>query len=351
MSLPFEPPFALMEAEPAETLPSGSWQYEPKWDGQRCLVFRDDERVVLQSKTGEPLERYFPELQRAIVSLPPGRFVLDGQLLIAREGRISARWLQEHVHPSAHRVSKLSHDEPAGFVAFDMLFDPEAGLMLERPLSERRSALEAFATKYFAGCESLWLSPVTRSQKTAQEWLESGDSALDGVLAKKLDQPYRSGDKRAARKVPAGRTACCAVGGLRWSTSADSAPEALLLGLYGADNLLHYVGYAGVGARADEILRKVRPLLGDGGFTGRVPGEPSRWGGGRAGKWEPVRPELSVEVRYGHFDGERFREGATLRTLDGALPARACTFEQLQPVNDGAMLVLLAPPAVTSSAG
>jgi ATP-dependent DNA ligase len=346
MSLPLEPPFAPMEAEAAESLPSGAWQYEPKWDGLRCLVFRDDEHVFLQSKTGEPLQRYFPELQRSLVSLPAGRFVLDGQLLIAREGRISARWPREHLHPSLARVGKLSQDEPAAFVAFDLLFDPEAGLMLERKLSERRGALEAFAAKYFEGRDSLWLSPATRSHGTARAWLESGDSALDGVLAKKLDAPYLSADKSAARKVAVPRTAACVVGGLRWSARENGAPDALLLGLYDVDNLLHFVGFAGVGERQAEVLQRVRPLLrSDGGFTGRVPGEPSRWGSERSGKWEPLRPELAVEVRYGHFDEERFREPTTLSKLPADALPRACTFEQLRPANDGALLLLLAQPA------
>jgi ATP-dependent DNA ligase len=334
-----------MEAKPADALPVGAWQYEPKWDGMRCLVFRDDEGVVLQSKTGEPLQRYFPELQQALVALPPGRFVLDGQLLIAREGSVSAQWLRERIHPSLGRVGKLSRDEPAGFVAFDLLFDPEAGLLLERPLSERRAALEAFAALRFEGRDSLWLSPATRSRQTAQEWLESGDAALDGVLAKQLDAGYRAADMSAAHKVAVPRTASCVVAGLRWSATEDGAPDALLLGLYGADNLLHHVGSAPVGEMKDGVMKRVRPLLGDGGFTGRVPGDPSRWGSERAGKWDPVRPSLSALVGYGHFDGDRFREPAALLRLPHDEPARACTFDQLQPARDGSLLALLAQPA------
>jgi ATP-dependent DNA ligase len=351
MNLPLQPKVAPMEAEPADSLPTGAWQYEPKWDGLRCLVFRDDEQVVLQTKAGDEVQRYFPELQRSLLALPAGRFVLDGQLLIVREGRVSAQWLRDHIHPSAGRVDKLSHDEPAAFVAFDMLVDPEAGLLVERKLSERRAALEAFAEKYFAGRDTLWLSPATRSHKTALEWLGSGDSALDGVLAKKLDAPYgSSAEKSAARKVALARTATCVVGGLRWSAKEDGAPDAVMLGLYDAGNLLHYVGIAGVGELQAEILKRVRPLLGDGGFTGRVPGEPNRWGGDRSGKWEPVRPELNVQVRYGHFDGERFREPATIVKLPAEQPPRSCTLQQLRPANDGAMLLLLAQPPVASRA-
>lgn len=350
MSLPLPRPFPPMESQLAEKLPSGAWHYEPKWDGFRCLAFRDGDQLFLQSKSGQPLARYFPELVRALLSLRARRFVLDGEIVVPRGGRLSFDALLQRIHPAESRVRKLSLELPAVYVAFDLLVDPQGRSLVERELSVRRAALEAFATIYFAGRTDLQLSPATRSRQAAEAWLRSTGAALDGVLAKKLDAPYRSGDRTAMRKVKVLRTAECVVGGLRWSATDEGELGSLLLGLYGDDNLLHHVGFTSSFGDVERpaLLKRVRPLLGDGGFTGRAPGGPSRWGSARSGQWEPVRTELVAEVRYDHFTDGRFRHGTQLLRFRPDKPARSCTFEQVEPRGEDSLLGLLAAPAAAA---
>jgi ATP-dependent DNA ligase len=350
MSLPLPRTYAPMEAQLVEELPRGAWQYEPKWDGFRCLAFRDGDEVAVQSKAGQPLARYFPELVRALLALRASRFVLDGELVVPIDGRLSFDALLQRIHPADSRVRKLSQETPAVLVVFDLLVDPPGTALVDRPLADRRPALEGFAAAYLAGRGELQLSPASRSREVAKGWLESAGTSLDGVVAKKLDAVYRSGERTAMRKVKLMRTAECVVGGLRWSAAADGELGSLLLGLYGGDNLLHHVGFTSTFSAAERpaLLKQLRPLLGEGGFSGRAPGGPSRWGSERSGKWEPLRPELVAEVRYDQFTDGRFRHGTKLLRFRPDKPARRCTFEQVDPRRSDSLLGLLAAPPVAT---
>jgi ATP-dependent DNA ligase len=355
MSLPVPLRYPPMLADAALVLPRGGWHYEPKWDGLRCLAFRDGQQVELRSKSGEPLTRYFPELALALGALRARRFVLDGVLAVPLGGGLSFEALLQRIAPAESLVERLSRETPALLLAFDLLVDPSGGLLVERPFAERRAALEAFAAAYLGGRPQIQLSPATRSREVASAWLESGGAALDGVVAKKLDAPYASGGRGAMRTVQLERSADCVVGGLRWSADADGELGALLLGLYGDDKLLHHVGFATSFGEASRpaVLKRVRGLVGNGGFTGRAPGAPSRWGGERAGKWEPVQPELVVEVRYDHWSDGRFRHPTRLVRFRSDKPPKRCTFAQLDAAGGESPLSLLQPlpPSLRAKTG
>ncbi|HEX7252285.1 MAG TPA: ATP-dependent DNA ligase, partial [Thermoanaerobaculia bacterium] len=201
MSLPIAPPFPPMEAESVEEMPDGrGWQYEPKWDGFRCLAFRDENSVSLQSKAGQPLARYFPELVDVFRRLSPPQFVLDGEIAVPVDGKLSFDDLLQRIHPAESRVRKLAAETPAIFIAFDLLVDTEGESLVGAPLSIRRTRLEAFAKANFGGVRSLELSPATADVSQARAWLEGAGGDLDGVVAKRLDGPYVSGE-RAMQKV------------------------------------------------------------------------------------------------------------------------------------------------------
>ena len=341
-----------MEAELVAELPVGpSWQYEPKWDGFRCLAFRDGDHVELQSKAGQPLGRYFPEVVESLKTLAAPRFVLDGELVIAVGGELSFDDLLQRIHPAASRIQKLSAERPALFVAFDLLADVSGESLIDRPLAERRRLLEAFAARWLGKRADVLLSPATVDAAVAREWLARSGAALDGVVAKRRDLPYRPGERAAMRKVKRLRTADCVVAGFRYA-QRERLVGSLLLGLYDEAGLLHHVGFTSSLARAERraLLTKLIPLIKPPGFTGRAPGGPSRWSSERSSEWEPLAPELVAEVQYDHFAGDRFRHGTRLlRWRPDKAPAQ-CRLDQVATSGTSASLLGLTggrkrPPA------
>lgn len=283
-----------MEARLVTALPEGpGWQFEPKWDGFRCLAFKDKGKVALHAKSGKPLTRYFPEVAAALEALKSKRFVLDGELLIAHGTTLSFDALQMRLHPAQSRIDKLARETPAFLMCFDMLQDPNGRVLIDRPLIERRAVLEAF----FAGAASeprLRLSPFSRKRADARRWLgKAGRGALDGVIAKPLDERYRPGE-RAMLKVKCLRSADCVVGGFRYETGGPLVGS-MLLGLYDEHGKLDHVGFtSGISdAERKALTRKLERLAGGTGFTGDAPGGPSRWSTERSAKWVPLKKSWS----------------------------------------------------------
>jgi len=329
--LAVKPGLAPMEAKLVDALPEGpGWQYEPKWDGFRCLVFRDGGDVDLRSKSGKPLGRYFPEVAAAIGALKAKRLVLDGELIIPVGGVLSFEALQMRLHPAESRVRKLAAETPAQLMLFDWLLSTSGKSLLEKPLSERRDALERFHAGENA--DSLRLSPCTRDRETARVWLDRAGAALDGVVAKRRDEAYAPGE-RAMLKVKQQRTADCVVGGYRYAAKGRQVVGSLLLGLYNAQGKLDHVGFTSAIPDDDKaaLTQRLEALAGPPGFTGKAPGGPSRWSNDRSGDWQPLRPELVVEVRYDHVTGDRFRHGTGfLRWRPDKAPEQ-CRMDQLTP--------------------
>ena len=318
---------APMEAKLVEDLPRGEgWQFEPKWDGFRCLIFKSGKDVDLRAKSGKPLSRYFPDVVERVRAMPQKKFVLDGELAIVENGAFSFGALQLRLHPAASRVAKLAAAQPAQVLLFDCLHDGRRSL-LDKPLTERRAALE----KLYRKTPSIELSPYTRDAKVARGWLKRAGRAMDGVIAKRLDGAYIEGE-RAMLKVKRLRTADCVVGGFRYLQGARTVGS-LLLGLYDEEGLLHHVGFTSTISNAERgaLTKKLEKLAGGRGFTGRAPGAPSRWSGERSTAWTPLKPKLVVEVRYDHVSDERFRHGAKLVRWRPDKAPRQCTFEQLEP--------------------
>jgi ATP-dependent DNA ligase len=325
--LPLETPLPPMEAKLVEALPDDEgWQYEPKWDGFRCLVFRSGSDVELQSKAGRPLGRYFPEVVESVRAMKADRFVLDGELVIPIGGALSFEALQMRLHPAESRVRKLSRETPAQLMLFDCLFS-DGERRLGQPLSQRRRALEALHARERPN--DILLSPMTCDRAVAQNWLDMAGGALDGVVAKRRDGPYLSGE-RAMLKVKQLRTADCVVGGFRYASGKHEVGS-LLLGLYDEAGKLHHVGFTSAFGNEDRqaLTRRLEALVEGPGFTGDAPGGPSRWATDRSGEWEPLRPELVAEVRYDHVTGRRFRHGTKfVRWRPDKAPGQ-CRFDQL----------------------
>ena len=329
--LPIKSPYPPMEALLVSELPVGSnWQYEPKWDGFRCLAFRTDAKVELQSKSGQSLTRYFPELVAALLALKAKQFVLDGEIIIPVAGGSDFDALLQRIHPAASRVAKLAEETPTRFLVFDLLVDGRGVSLVEEPLKTRRSQLEAFAKQYLTDKLRIRLSPKARTLAAARKWLNSHELGLDGVIAKRLDLPYASGERTAMQKVKKIRTADCVVGGFRYA-SKGKVLGSLLLGLYDKDGLLHHVGFTSSfnDAERKEMTSLLKPLINPPGFTGNAPGGPSRWSTKRSAEWEPLEPRLVAEVQYDHFSGGRFRHGTRfLRWRVDKNPAQ-CKFDQI----------------------
>ena len=322
------PGLAPMEAKLAEVLPEGAgWQFEPKWDGFRFLAFRDGDDIELQSKAGKSLARFFPEVVAALRALEARRFVIDGELIIPIGGALSFEALQARLHPAESRIRKLAAETPAQLMLFDMLADTDGARLIEAPLERRRAALEAFHAR--CGGKALLLSPYTRDRARAGQWLGAARHALDGVVAKRLGDPYAPGE-RAMVKVKQHRTADCVVGGFRYATGSRQVGS-LLLGLFDADGLLDHVGFTSA-IRADErpaLTARLEALAGPPGFTGKAPGGPSRWSTERSAAWQPLAHELVVEVAYDQVTADRFRHGTRLvRWRPDKAPAQ-CRMDQL----------------------
>jgi ATP-dependent DNA ligase len=331
MSLPIAFDYPVMEATTAAQIPTGDqWQYEPKWDGFRCLAFRDGDTVELRSKSNQPLGRYFPELVTALQALKARQFVLDGEIAIQIKGELSFDDLLMRIHPAESRIRKLAAETPATYYCFDLLVDDRNRLLTETPLKDRRPMLEHFAALNFEG--SIQLSPATPSIAAARRWLRTAGGQLDGVIAKRLDLPYQSGLRTGMVKVKNLRSADCVVGGFRYAERAKTVGS-LLLGLYDDEGLLNHVGFCSGIKTADkaELTATLEKLVQPPGFTGRAPGGPSRWSTERSAEWQPLKPELVVEIQYDHFTGGRFRHGTRLlRWRPDKLPPQ-CTMNQVTP--------------------
>jgi ATP-dependent DNA ligase len=330
MKLPIQPPFLPMEAKNVGEIPTGpEWQYEPKWDGFRCLAFRDGSTVELQSKAGQSLTRYFPELVEALRNFKAQKFVLDGEIIVLVQDKLSFDDLLQRIHPAASRVKKLSSKHPAQFVLFDQLVDDQGSSLVDQPFTQRRAILESFVAKYLKGNPVFALSPATQKIPVARRWLKTMRGQLDGLVAKRLDLPYLSGE-RAMQKIKNLRTADCVVGGFRY-LAKEKLVGSLLLGLHDDDGLLHHVGFTSSldASSRPALTRKLKALIEAPGFTGRAPGGPSRWSSEKSSEWEPLRPTLVVEVRYDHFTGHRFRHGTKFLRWRPDKSPRQCTMEQV----------------------
>ncbi len=329
-----------MEALSVDTIPVGpEWQYEPKWDGFRCLVFRDGASVTLQSKSGKPLTRYFPELVDAVSALKTKRFVLDGEMVVPQGRSFSFDALLQRIHPAPSRIRKLADETPALLIVFDLLADG-AEVLLDRPLSERRKRLEAFARANFRD-ERIRLSPATRKLADAKRWLKRVGATLDGIIAKRHDLPYQPGDRSAVQKIKNHRSADCVVGGFRYN-EGKPVVGSLLLGLYDDAGKLNHVGFTSTIARDDKpaLTRKLEKLIAPPGFTGDAPGGPSRWSTKRSAQWQPLKPSLVVEVCYDHFSGGRFRHGTRLMRWRPDKSPKQCTMDQLAQKKSDLMALL-----------
>jgi ATP-dependent DNA ligase len=320
-----------MEAKSVEALPEGEgWHHEPKWDGFRVLVFRDGDDIELQSKAEKPLGRYFPELVEAVRAIPRERFVVDGEMVIPVNGELSFDALQMRLHPAETRIRKLARDTPARIILFDCLALDERSLVGE-PLAARREALESF---HEAAGGDLMLSPYTRDRAVAEGWLAGSGVALDGVIAKRADAPYSPGE-RAMLKVKRLRSADCVVGGFRYAAKVNGGGKrevgSLLLGLYDDQGKLNHVGFTSAipAAERPALTKRLEALVEAPGFTGSAPGGPSRWSTERSTEWQPLRPELVVEVRFDHAGANRFRHGTGFLRWRPDKAPRQCRMEQL----------------------
>jgi ATP-dependent DNA ligase len=331
MSLALHPPFPPMEALSVDEVPHGSeWQYEPKWDGFRCLVFRDGDKVELQSKSGQPLTRYFPEIVEAARKLKAKSFVLDGEIVVPAGSAFSFDDLLQRIHPAASRIIRLAGETPALLVVFDLLAGADGAALTELSLAERRQKLEQFARKYFGADGKIRLSPATNELAEAKIWLRRVGATLDGIIAKRRDFPYRSGDRTGMQKIKNYRSADCVVGGFRYNEGKDVVGS-LLLGLYDKDGLLHHVGFTSTIKSTEKktLTPKLEKLIAPPGFTGNAPGGPSRWSTKRSAEWQPLKPKLVVEVCYDHFTGGRFRHGTKLLRWRPDKSPRQCTMDQV----------------------
>jgi ATP-dependent DNA ligase len=347
MALPVQPPIEPMLAKAADTIPTDDgWLFEPKWDGFRALVFRDGDEVYTQSRDLKPLDRYFPELAEPLKAALPERCVVDGEVVIARDGTLDFEALLLRIHPAASRVAMLAAESPASFVAWDLLALGDEDLQAV-PQGERRGRLESVLGD---GHPDVHLTPATRDRATAHDWFERFEGAgLDGVVAKRLDAPYQPG-KRAMLKIKHQRTADCVVAGFRWHKNGPGTHVgSLLLGLFDDEGTLHHVGVTSsfTWDRRAALVEELEPLRVD-ALDGhpwsewaewaaeaeasgqRLPGATSRWNRGKDLSWEPLRAERVAEVAYDHLQGDRFRHGTTFKRWRPDKPASACRYDQLE---------------------
>jgi ATP-dependent DNA ligase len=317
-----------MEALVADRLPDGAgWQYEPKWDGFRCIAVREGAKVGMWSKSGKSLDRYFPEVAALFGRLKARRFTIDGELVIQLGAIQSFEALQARLHPAESRIRRLAGETPAQFIAFDLLALGTTSLVVQ-PLGKRRIALEKMLAN--ENEPALILSPKTDDREEAAAWLKRSGGALDGVIAKRLDDSYQSGE-RAMVKVKVRRTADCVVGGFRYDR-AGMEMASLLLGLYDDAGLLNHVGFTSSIAASDRAAwtSELESLIEPPGFTGKAPGGPSRWTTERTAEWKPLKPKIVVEVQYDQVTGDRFRHGTRLLRRRPDKAPRQCRMDQLR---------------------
>jgi len=345
--LPIDPPLEPMLAKAADGLPSDEgWLFEPKWDGFRAIVFRDGDEVLIQSRDLKPLDRYFPELATPIRASLPERCVVDGEVVISKDGELQFEALLLRIHPAASRVKMLAEESPASFVGWDLLALDDRDLRAT-PQAERRALLETAFSDVIA---PIHLTPATTDRALAQDWFHRFEGAgLDGVIAKRLSEPYQPG-KRAMLKIKHQRTADCVVAGFRWHKNGPGTHVgSLLLGLFDDAGTLHHVGITSsfTWDRRAALVAELEPFrtnAADGHPWGdwaewaaaaeasgqRVPGATSRWNRGKDLSWEPLRPERVVEVAYDHLQGDRFRHGTTFKRWRPDKPPAECRYDQLE---------------------
>ena len=345
MNLPVNPPVLPMLAKRAAALPPGdAWIFEPKWDGFRTLVFRDGDEIFIQSRDSKPLDRYFPELADVLLAQLPERCVLDGEIVIAGANGLEFEALQLRLHPAASRVKKLAAEMPSSVVFFDLLCLGDDNLC-GAPFRERRAALERALKDVVA---PVHITPATRDRDVAADWFKRFEGAgLDGVIAKGEASTYEP-NKRTMIKVKHERDCDCVVAGFRWHKKGDrDAVGSLLLGLYDDKGDLQHVGVCAsfTDAKRKELVEFLAPYRKDAltdhpwrawaeheGAAQRKPGGQSRWSAGKDLSWEPLRPELVIEVAYDHMQGDRFRHTAQFRRWRSDKPPADCTYEQLEVV-------------------
>ena len=349
MELPVNPPVLPMLSRRIAELPAGrAWIFEPKWDGFRALVFRDGDEIFIQSRDGKSLNRYFPELLEPIRAQLPARCVLDGEVVVAKNGALDFEALQLRIHPAASRVKLMSKENPASIVFFDLLCAGDRDLRRE-PFQRRRQDLE---TLLASAAPPLHLTPATSDLEVASDWFSRFEGAgLDGVMAKPISAAYQA-NKRAMFKVKHERDCDCVVAGFRWHKGADrTAIGSLLLGLFDDAGGLQHVGVCASFTQEDrrQLVQYVAPYRRDaldnhpwrrwagnavapGGAGHRMPGGQSRWSQGKDLSWEPLRPELVVEVAYEHMQGARFRHLAQFRRWRTDKSPSDCTYAQLESV-------------------
>ncbi len=331
MTLALRQPFPPMEALSVNEIPEGiDWQYEPKWDGFRCLIFREGAKIDLQSKSGRSLTRYFPELVAAVAALKPKRFVLDGEIVVPHGQAFSFDDLLQRIHPAASRVQRLAAETPALLIVFDLLL-ADSEILAENPLAARRKLLEGFAHKYLRGQKSIRLSPATTRITDAKKWLKQVGATLDGIIAKRRDLPYESGTRHGMQKIKNFRSADCVVGGFRYNEGKKTVGS-LLLGLYDDRGLLNHIGFtSSLNSEEKKALTgRLEKLIAPPGFTGDKPGGPSRWSTKRSAQWQPLKPKLVVEICYDHFSEGQFRHGTRLLRWRPDKTPRQCTMDQLR---------------------
>jgi ATP-dependent DNA ligase len=325
-----------MEARSVDAIPRGDeWQYEPKWDGFRCLLSRRGESVDLRSKSGEDLGRYFPELVAAALELKAANFLIDGEIVVPHGKTFSFDDLLQRIHPAASRIRKLASETPALFQVFDLLASDADDDLAAKPLSLRRPALDFFAKTQFKRAPTFRLSPAIADYALAKKWLAASGGGSDGVIAKRRDLPYQAGNRDGMQKIKKFRSADCVVGGFRYASSkvgGKNVVGSLLLGLYDDAGLLHHVGFTSAIKREEKpaLTEKLERLIGKPGFTGNAPGGPSRWSTERSAQWCPLKPKLVIEICYDHFSGERFRHGTSILRWRPDKAPKQCTFDQLK---------------------
>ncbi|HEY2499741.1 MAG TPA: ATP-dependent DNA ligase [Candidatus Angelobacter sp.] len=379
LHLPLQPPYPPAEAKSVKDVPhEAGWLYEPKWDGFRCLAFRNGDEIVLQSKAGQPLGRYFPETVAALLALPARKFVLDGEIVIRSGAGLDFDALLQRIHPAASRIQRLSQETPSTYLVFDLLVDAKGRSITANPLSARRMALQEFASEYLGekalgnpasksqteaataikADARIQLSPASSDSTTAETWMREGAaSGWDGVIAKRLDCEYTSGERTGMVKIKRIRTADCVVGGFRWARKpakptaaiagkkpgpatsgskkkSDKEVGSLLLGLYNDRGELDHIGFSSSFTREERKKLKsiLQPYMGGEGFTGKAPGGPSRWARDAADtEWFGLKPKLVGEFQFDHFSGGRFRHGTKfLRWRPDKKPSQ-CTIDQVIP--------------------
>ena len=348
IDLPVKPPVLPMLAKRVSALPEeGEWIFEPKWDGFRTLIFRDGDEVFIQSRDERPFNRYFPELIEPIKKQLPKRCVLDGEIVMPVDGALEFDTLQLRLHPAESRVKKLAAEIPASIMFFDLLCEGDRSLC-DTPFEKRRERLEKICAKLEA---PLHCTPATRDRDEAQDWFNRFEGAgLDGVVAKAVDGTYEP-NKRVMLKVKHERECDCVVAGFRWhKTGGKTKVGSLLLGLYNDDGQLEHVGVCAsfTDAKRKELVEMLEPyrknalknhpwrdwadFAENDDAPHRMPGGQSRWSGGKDLSWEPVRPELVLEVAYDHMQGDRFRHTAQFRRWRADKKPKDCTYEQLEVV-------------------